>query len=617
MREKIRTLIADAIKDRSIEGYTPEFSVVPPENPAHGDYASNIALVLGKMLKKNPMEVAEELMKALEKSICHSEQSEESRALTGSLTDVLDDGGRWNIKVAKPGFLNFFLSDAVLLHELEKIVRNPDALGKSEIGEGKTVMVEYFQLNIAKRPHIGHIRSAIIGDALKRMLLSQGYNAISDTHVGDWGTQFGILLLGYKTAVADLHEREVVHDPFAELEEIYLAENTRVKDDPARRELAKEEFAKLEQGNEENKKLWQWMVEVSMKNLEASAARLGLLPFDEHKGESFYEDRMPPIVALALEKNIAQKKDDGAVVVDLNSEGLDDAVLIKSDGASTYLLRDLATIQYRQNQWHFWKNLYVVDVRQSHHFKQLFRVAELLGFEGVGASEHVSYGFIKTPQGGAISTRGGTGISLENVIDEAVEKARGIIWEKNPDLKNADEVARMVGIGALKYFDLSHHRESDIVFSWERALSFDGNTGPYLQYTYARLKSILRKAQVNKPPPSGRHSERSEESRELAGFLADARNDAISIDPLEHQIIVTLLCFPEVIEDALTIWSPHILAGYLYALAQNANEFYHTHPVLNEPDAEKKNLRLALVVAVAETLARGLSLLGIETPEEM
>ncbi len=622
MRDKIRALITDAIKDRSIEGFTPEFSVAPPEIAAHGDYASNIALILGKMLKKNPMDVAEEIRN----NFRHSEQSEESRKLTGSFVRpgrTLDDGGRgedeegWKIEVVRPGFLNFFISDTVLFRELEYILKNSETLGKSEVGKDKTVMVEYFQLNIAKRPHIGHIRSAIIGDALKRMLLSQGYDAVSDTHVGDWGTQFGILLLGYKTAGANLHERETIQDPFAELEEIYLAENARIKDDPARRETAKEEFAKLEQGNEENRKLWQWMVEVSMKNLEASAVRLGLLPFDEHKGESFYEDKMAPIVALALEKSIAQKKDDGAVVVDLNSEGLDEAVLIKSDGASTYLLRDLATIQYRQNQWHFWKNLYVVDVRQGHHFKQLFRVAELLGFEGVGASEHVSYGFIKTQEGGAISTRGGTGISLEKVIDEAVEKARGVIHEKNPDLKNADEVARMVGIGALKYFDLSHHRESDIVFTWERALSFDGNTGPYLQYTYARLKSILRKAGDNKPPSSGRHSEQSEESRELTGSLARARDNFVGLDPLEHALLVSLLRFPEAIEDALAIWSPHILAGYLYALAQSANEFYHTHPVLNEPDTEKKNLRLALVAAVAETLARGLFLLGIETPEEM
>ena len=386
---------------------TPAFDVAVPEQQEHGDYASNIGLVLARELKKNPMEVAEELVKKLSDSETFS-----------------------RIEIARPGFLNFFIADPLLLSKLGNVIKNPDALGTSAIGSGKTVIVEYFQLNIAKRPHIGHIRSAIIGDALKRMLLASGYHAVSDTHVGDWGTQFGILLLGYKEAGADLHTKEITKDPFGELEEIYLAENARIKEDPLRREQAKQEFAKLEQGDAENRKIWEWMVDISMRKLLEAADRLGLLPFDEHRGESFYEDKMASIVELALEKNVAKKTDDGAVIADLTAEGLDDAVLIKSDGASTYLLRDLATIQYRKEHWNFWKNLYVVDVRQSHHLKQVFRVAELLGFDGLsssldhlgrvsGMSEHVEYGFMKLPEGGAISTRGGTGISLEKVLDEA------------------------------------------------------------------------------------------------------------------------------------------------------------------------------------------------------
>jgi arginyl-tRNA synthetase len=552
---------------------TPAFDVVVPEQREHGDYASNIGLVLARELKKNPMEVAQELAKKL------------------SHPDIFS-----RVEVAKPGFLNFFINDVVFFRELDRVVKNPDVYGTSSTGEGKTVMIDYFQLNIAKRPHIGHIRSAIIGDALKRMFLSQGYAAVSDTHVGDWGTQFGILLLGYKEAGADLHTKEIVADPFGELEEMYLAENGRIKEDLSRREQAKSEFAKLEQGDAQNRKIWEWMVDISMQKLFETANRLGLLPFDEHRGESFYEDKMQPIVELALQKDIAKKTDDGAVIVDLTADGLDDAVLIKSDGASTYLLRDLATIHYRKEHWNFWKNLYVVDVRQSHHFKQVFRVAELLGFDGVsGMSEHVSYGFMKLPKGGAISTRGGSGISLEKVLDEAQERSRAVIEQKNPHLSDADTVARMVGVGALKYFDLAHHRTSDITFDWDRALSFEGNTGPYLQYTHARLKSILRKSGVKTPRSVPDHT----------------------LVSVERNLIVALLRFPEAIEDGLAIRSPHVLAAYLYDVAARANELYHAIPVVTEADNEKKLFLLALVSATASTLKKGLYLLGIDAPEQM
>lgn len=580
MRERIKALVQKAIADEFGAINAPEFSVAPTENPEHGDYATNVAMLIARALKKNPMEVAERIKNAI------------------AVDELIE-----KIEVASPGFINFFVSQRALQGALADILAYPDAWGRSDTGKGKTVMVEYFQLNIAKRPHIGHIRSAIIGDALKRMLKSHGYNAVSDTHIGDWGTQFGILLLGYKEAGADLHQQEIIEDPFGALEEIYLAENARIENDPTRREQAKQEFAKLEQGDKENREIWQWMVEASMKNLEASAGRLGLLPFDEHRGESFYEDRMQAIVESALQKGVVKKTPDGAVIADLTDEGLDEAVLIKSDGASTYLLRDLATIKYRKEQWNFWKNLYVVDVRQSHHFKQVFRVAELLSFEGAGESAHVEYGFMSLPTG-AISTRAGNVISLESVLDEAETRARKIIAEKNPDLKNADEVARMVGIGALKYFDLSHHRRSDIVFRWEDALSFEGNSGPYLQYTYARLKSILRKAAAV-PIISASDGSRGRVPAE------------IPIDPLEHRILASIIRFPEVMEDALADFTPSTLANYLYGLAKLANEFYHSHPVMQEEDQQKRNLRLALVSACAITLAHGLNLLGIDAPEEM
>src|SRR3989338_6581888 len=399
-RDILKEKISQAAREYAGNLVVPGFSVEVPENEEYGDYATNVALMLAKPLGRPPMEIAGELAKAL-----------------------MDEC--WEVSVATPGFLNFTFKDKVLVSGLKDVLEAGEVWGTSNVGEGKTVMVEYFQLNIAKRPHIGHLRSAVIGDALKRIFLSQGYHAVSDTHVGDWGTQFGILLLGYKAAEQEQVKKEIEIDPFAFLEDIYARENKKIEMDPERRTLAKEEFAKLERGDTENRKIWEWMVDVSMKKMEESAERLGLLPFDEHKGESSYEKEMPPIVEEALQKNVATHKEDSAIVIDLTSEKLDEAVLIKSDGASTYLLRDLATIKYRQEKWKFWKNIYVVDVRQSHHFRQFFRVAELLGYEGVGASEpayrtgrHIEFGFMKLPEG-AISTRKGTGLALDALLDEA------------------------------------------------------------------------------------------------------------------------------------------------------------------------------------------------------
>ncbi len=565
-----RKLIQGEIAKLAPEGTN--FSVEAAENPEHGDYASNVAMALAKSLGKNPKEVAEDLKEKL----------------------LSNRAAKWieKIEIAGPGFLNFFISKDSLASSLQDILKDEKKWGTSDVGKNKKVIVEYFQLNIAKRPHIGHIRSAVIGDAIKRMLLAFGYNAISDTHVGDWGTQFGILLLAWKESGRSPAELKT-GDPFSILEDLYIAENERMEKEPERRERAKEEFAELERGDKENRKIWEQMVSVSIKKLEDSVDRLGILKFDEHKGESSYEKDMPAIVDLALEKGVALKED-GAVLVNLEKEGLDKAILIKSDGASTYLLRDLATIKYRKAEYNFYKNLYLVDVRQEHHFKQVFKVAELLGFEGVGESEHVSYGFMSLPEG-AISTRKGQTISLDDVLNEAETRALKTIEEKNSELKNKEEVAKMVGLGALKYFDLSHNRHSDIVFKWDEALSFEGNTGPYVQYTHARLKSILRKA----------------------GHGGGKINENIEMDKTERELVVLLSRFPEAIEDALSVYMPNLLANYLFQLAQKANEFYHSHPVMQEADESKKQFKLSLIGAISLILKKGLYLLGIDSPEEM
>lgn len=581
----------------------PVFTVGVPENSENGDYATNIALVLASQLKKNPLEIASVLKEKLENSRLPISPP------TGGLTDGLAD---WKIEVAAPGFINFRLNDDYLIKTAEKQIKNKKNFGKTNIGNGKTVLVEYFQLNIAKRPHVGHLRSAVIGDAIKRMLILSGYNAVSDTHIGDWGTQFGIVIYAIKQVSSDV-EKAIARDPLTQYAVLYNLYNAAADDHDVRAQLVKqgwaqkgktdldhvlekgkEEFAKLEQGDRKNLLIWREVVEVSMRELHDIANKLGLVKFNEHKGESSYEKDMPKIVKMALKKGVAKKLKDGAVVVDLADQKLDEAVLLKSDGASTYLLRDLATIIYRKRRWKFYKNLYVVDVRQSHHFNQVFAVAKKLAVGGVDESVHVDFGFMSLPEG-PFSSRKGNTIVLSKLIGEAALKARMIIKEKNPNLKNAGKVAEMVGLGAIKYFDLSHNRKSDIIFRWEDVLNFEGNTGPYLQYTHARLKSILRKF-------------KKETVRVPKG---------ISLDGLEHRLLIETSRLPEVIEDSIKDFMPNIMANYLYNLASISNEFYHSHPVIKEKNMDRRNFRCVLVSGIALALEKGLWCLGIDAPEEM
>ena len=568
LKEKIGEIIKESISEEI------EIKVTVPENEKFGHYSTNIAFQLSKIRKSTPLEVAEKIKSKIE----------------NQKSDIIA-----KIEIASPGFINFWLQDEVLLTYLKSVLENSDQWGKSNIGQQKVVRLEYFQLNVAKIPHIGHLRSAVIGDALKRIFSTQGYKVVSDTHIGDWGTQFGILIYGYKS-LSDQKKEKVKQNPIEELNQLYITESQRIEEEPERREKAKEEFAKLEKGDKENKKIWQWMVDVSMEKFQEIIDQLDLRPFEEHRGESAYEDMMPEITQLALDKKVAQKIDDSAVIVDLLDYKLGKAVLIKSDGASTYLLRDLATLKYWKKQWQFWQNLYVVDVRQAYHFKQLFKVAELLGFDGVSESRHIEFGFMSLPEG-AMSTRKGAVISLQQVLADIIQRACEVIWKKNPDLNNADEVAKMVGIGALKYFDLSHYRKSNIVFDREKALSFEGNTGPYIQYTNARFQSILRKINDKE--------------------ISEDREVKVKMDDDERRLLVSVLQFPEIIESVLIDWAPHILANYLFSLAQRANEFYHSHPVTQEKNIKKKAVRIMLVQAVSLTLIKGLNLLGIQAPAEM
>jgi arginyl-tRNA synthetase len=567
MRKEIDEVIRKAI------GVELPVEIDVPENEKFGDYSTNVAFIMAKTEKKPPRAVAEELAPKIAAGC-----AEWFEAVT----------------VAGGGFINLKVKKEKLLAGMADILDDPENWGRNEVGKGKTAIVEYFQLNVAKIPHVGHLRSAVVGDALKRVLIASGYKTVSDTHVGDWGTQFGILLYGYKQ-LSDAEKERIKSDPFEALNGLYIKTNQLIEEKPELRDIAKEEFAKLERGDAENRRIWEWLVGASMKKLEENAKRLGLLPFEENRGESAYENDLAGIVELAIKKKAAERKADGAVIVDLTAEGLDEAVLIKSDGASTYLLRDLATIRYRADHWHFSHNLYVVDNRQSHHFRQVFRVAGLLGFDNVRESAHVDVGFMSLPEG-PMSTRKGSVIPLEWLINDVVKRAGEVIEEKNPNLKDKGQTAEMVGLGALKYFDLSHHRSSEIIFDKEKSLSFEGNTGPYIQYAHARFSSIVRKAGAD-----------GAVAKDLSG----------SMDETERLFLAAILRFPDEVLRVLEGWAPNSLANYLFALAQQTNNFYHSHPVIKEEDADKRALRLALVRAVVITLRNGLSLLGIAAPEEM
>ncbi len=520
-----------------------------------GDYATNAALILAKEAKLNPSELADKL-------------------ISGLLSPEFE-----KIEKAGPGFINFTLKNEYLIKAAsEKSETTP----KSE-----KILVEYFQPNVAKPLHIGHLRTAVIGDSISRMLKFLGYQVESDTHMGDWGTQFGLLILAYKKHGAPV----IQEDPINELNKLYIEINEQAEKDPAIRDEAKQEFVKLEKGDSTNQAIWKKFVDWSMEKFLKINDLMSIQQFDHHWPESFYQDKMPRILMDLKAKGLL-KESQGAQVVDLEAQGLGIALIVKSDGGTTYLLRDLATFVYRKSLG-FARQLYVVDVRQARAFRQLFTILKILGHMKEGEGVHIDYGFMSF-KGEVLSTRKGNMVLAEDVIVQAEQKVQKIIAEKNPDLASLKEVVPAVAKGAIKYFDLSHNRHSDIEFDWDKALDFEGNSGPYLQYTHARLSSILRK------------------SGSITYNLKP-----ITCSPTEREILFKVTILEEVVNEAVKDYLPNVLTNYLYDLAGLANRFYHESPVIAEKDEEVKNFRLGLIASAKKTLAKGLDLLGIEPLEEM
>jgi len=546
-----------------------DFVLGPPEIAGRGHISTNAAFILAEHGKTNPMDAAKELKSYLEE-----------QAPQGFFSEI---------EIAEPGFLNLRFSPQAIQKEFTEVVEAGENWGKLEKKPAGTVIVEYSQPNIAKPMHVGHLRSTIIGDALANIFQFAGCKVIRWNYLGDWGTQFGKLITAYKLWGDD---KEIERNPVGALNDLYVKFHEEVEDNPSLDESAREEFKKLEEGDKENKKLWTRFKKDSLKEFEEVYEILGI-KFDEWKGESFFEKDLAPLTERLVHDKIAVKSE-GALVVNLDNEGLPVALIRKSDGATLYLTRDIANLQYRVKEYKPSLILYVVDNGQSLHFQQLFAIADKIGVK-VEAVVHVKFGLMLSEDMKRLSTRAGLHISLTDVINEAIKRAGDIVHEKQPELSGTEKerIAKVVGVGALKYNDLSQNRQSDIAFNWDKMLSFEGNSGPYLQYTYARLRSILRKAD------------------KVGDFDPAPLVDEASLD-----IMLKLAMYPEAIRAVTENYFPHYLANYLYDLARAMNSYYEKEPVLKAEPA-LRDARIHLVQAVSDVLRTGLSLLGIGVVEKM
>ncbi|MCK4551015.1 MAG: arginine--tRNA ligase, partial [Candidatus Aenigmarchaeota archaeon] len=433
-----------------------------------------------------------------------------------------------------------------------------------------------------------HLRSTIIGDSIARIYTSFGWKVIRDNHLGDWGTQFGKLIYAYKKWG---DKKKVERNPIPELLALYVKFHEKSDKDLTLNDYARNEFKKLEDGDKENTKLWNWFVDVSLKEFRKTYSELDV-KFDLWLGESFYNDMNAGVIEEALKKKVA-KKDDGAIIIDFGDKKMPPFLIQKKDGATLYSTRDLSTIKYRVQKFKPDKIIYAVGGEQSQHFMQLFKSAKMLGYAKKEQLIHVGFGLVSLPEG-KMSTRKGRVVYLQDVLNKSYDIAEKIIDEKNSDLKNKKNVARAVGVGAIKFNDLSQNRIKNILFDWGRMLSFEGDTGPYLQYTHARACSILRKAKAKKAP-----------------------NFEIATTKEEKELILHLSKYEYAVTIAAATYEPHHIATYLLSLSHKFNLFYQKCPVIAEKDARIKNSRIALVYASKQVISNGLKLLGIDAVEEM
>ena len=489
------------------------------------------------------------------------------------------------------GYMNIFVSRGSLAEGIVKaVLANPGRWGSSEVGKGKTVCLDYSSINIAKRFHIGHLSTTMIGHSLKRIYDFNGYTTVGINHLGDWGTQFGKMICAYKKWG---NREEVEAGGVQAMVDLYVRFHAEAEKDPSLEDEGRAWFKKIEDGDPEAMEIFSWFKEVTLKDTQRVYDLLGV-SFDSYNGEAFYNDKMGPVVDELKEKGLLVESQ-GAQVVQLEEYGMPPALVLRSDGATLYITRDLAAAFYRHNTYHFDKCLYVVAYQQNLHFRQLFKILELMGHDWYRGMEHVSFGMVSY-EGRALSTREGYVVYLEDLLNKAIEKAREIIEEKSPNLPNKDEVARQVGVGAVVYFDLHNERIKDIDFRWERALSFEGETGPYVQYTHARCCSVLRKAQA----------------------YADVEPDySVLCDDEALDVLMLISRFPEVVRKAMDQNEPSLITRHTTSLAQAYNKYYFEHRIMEENDPAGSAARVNLTDAVRDVIKTGLYLIGVEAPERM
>jgi len=564
-----------AIILKNIFGADTAIDISVPDGELFGHYSTNVAMREAKKLGVSPLDLAKEY--------------------AARIVAAAPAGFFQKVEAAAPGFINFWLSDETMQKEFAALASDKK-FGEGNIGKGKTVIVEYSSPNIAKAMHVGYLRNTIIGESLSNILEVSGYRVVRWNYLGDWGTQFGKLIVAYKMWG---DKKRVEENPIEELQKLYVRFHMEMESDSDLDRRGQEEFRKLEEGDRENRKLWEWFKKESLKEFQKMYKILGA-DFDVWIGESFFEGEMKTIVKDLVEKHIAERSE-GAIVIKLEDEHLPPAVLEKSDGASIYLARDIANLKYRLKKYKPAKILYVVGNEQALHFEQLFAIAKRLGWD-TAELQHIKYGLVFGEGGKRFSTRAGKVELLEDLINKAIAEARKVIEIKTPDFSVVEktEVASTVAMGALKYDELKENRTTEIIFNWEKMLDFSGDSGPYLQYTYARLKSILRKSGVKD---------------------AQLRPSAVNISMLAHTtelaLIRKLFEFPDIVQRAGELYSTSTLAVYLYKLAVAANKFYETTPILKRDDDAQRRARLLLVATTARVLRKGLGLLGIKTLEKI
>lgn len=565
-----KNIIANAIsKVVNINATEIEMSIEKPKGSENGDYAFP-CFRLAKELHKAPQMIANDIKENIK----------------------VDENQITKIEVVG-GYLNFFINKEILVEEVLNEMSEDKEYGKSTIGNGKNIVIDYSAPNIAKPFHIGHLRSTVIGAALYKIYKYLGYNVTGINHLGDYGTQFGKLIEGYKLWG---NEYNIEENPIDELTKIYIRINQACKEDENVLENCRNNFKKLEDGDKYCVEIWQKFRELSLKEFQKVYDILGS-KFDSWNGEAFYSDKMPEVIEI-LNKTGKLVESEGAKIIDLEDKGINTPCIIeKSNGSSTYATRDLAAIMYRARTYDFDKALYITSYEQVLHFKQVFEVAKLLGLDEkyTNGLEHVAFGMVLLPTG-KMSTREGTSIKLSELLNEAISRAKAIIEQKNPELENKDEVAKKVGVGAVIFNDLANNRVKDEIFDWDTILNFQGETGPYIQYTYVRTKSVIEKA--------GGVPDISEVSSELL-------QDEYSI-----KLLKLIYDFEDVLVQVTDKNEPSILSRYLIDVAKTYSNFYNENKIIND-NKNLQNARVYLTYSVGRILKTGAGLLGIEMPNKM